>query len=323
LSSDIQPAAGAAGGPQVRHDPLSGRWTVLAAGRALRPTSFSAPPEPPRRPDSCPFCAGREDQTPPEVWSDRAPEAPRDTPGWTVRVVGNKFPAFVPGSGADGGHEVVVHGPQHAVRLQELRPDLLAAVLGAWRARLRQWATTGAGSVLVIVNEGPTAGASLEHSHSQLFASALRPPLVAAEVERLRADGCGACALAAAERAAGTRVVGAEAGLLTLCPPASGVPFEALLLPVAHDARFEARDDGGDAALAGALAALLTRLRAAVGFAPALNLVLHSAPPGEADFHWHLHILPRLSTLGGFELGSGVFIDAVDPDDAAARLRAV
>ena len=327
---------------ELRHDPLSGRWVTIAAGRAARPASFGHPGgEPERRgPLGCPFCAGQEHQTPPEVWTDRPPGGAHDSPGWMVRVVPNKFAAFGPPSllpvapveadaeraAADGAHEVVVHGPEHLVSLTELDQDVLVRVAEAWRRRLAYWRRPefGLGAVTVIVNEGREAGASLEHSHSQVFATVLRPALVQAEVARLGGADCAACDLVTAERKQGDRVVADAGGLLTVCPWASAMPLELLLVPDRHLARFEAGDDReiAVAALAEGLAGAIGRLGAVVGRVPAWNAVLHSAPPGVTDFHWHLHVYPRLATLGGFELGTGVLINVIDPDHAAERLRA-
>jgi UDPglucose--hexose-1-phosphate uridylyltransferase len=327
---------------ELRRDPLSGRWVTLAAGRAARPASFAhqaGEPEP-RGPLGCPFCAGQEHQTPPEVWTDRPEGGAADTPGWTVRVVPNKFAAFGPPSllpvapvaadaelaAADGAHEVVVHGPEHVVSLADLDRDVLARVAEAWRRRLAHWRgpAFGLGAVTVIVNEGREAGASLEHSHSQVFATVLRPALVEAEVARLGGASCAACDLVTAERKHGDRVVADGGGLLTVCPWASAMPLELLVVPDRHLARFEADEDRevARAAVAEALAGAVARLGAVVGRVPAWNAVLHTAPPGVADFHWHLHVYPRLATLGGFELGTGVLINVVDPDLAAERLRA-
>ena len=176
------------------------------------------------------------------------------------------------------------------------------------------------GAVLVIVNQGRTAGASLEHPHSQVFATVGRPDRVMAELDRLTGDTCAACATVAAERD-GPRLVGRGGGLLTICPWASAAPFEALLLPEDHRPRFEDGGPSDDHAMAAALGDLLRRFCGVAGDHAPYNLVLHSAPPGVEDFHWHLHLLPRLTTYGGFELGTGVIINVVDPDRAAEALR--
>jgi UDPglucose--hexose-1-phosphate uridylyltransferase len=327
---------------ELRQDPLSGDWVAITAGRAARPEAFLGDVGTPRGPLGCPFCPGNEHLTPPEVWAERDPGSEPDRPGWHVRVVPNLFPAFagppaaIQGNGAAGGpgglgvlyrsaptagvHEVVVHNPDHEATLADLAVPDVARAMAAWRGRLAVHDRGGFGAVLVIVNQGRTAGASLEHPHSQVFATAERPERVQAELDRLAGDGCAACATVAAERA-GPRLVAAAGELVTVCPWASAAPFEALLLPAAHVPRFGAAGPG-DAEVAAALRSLLRRFRAAAGDRAPYNLVLHSAPPGVDDFHWHLHLLPRLTTYGGFELGTGVVINVVDPDRAAEALRA-
>jgi UDPglucose--hexose-1-phosphate uridylyltransferase len=318
---------------ELRQDPFSGGWVAITAGRAARPEAFLADVGTPRGPLGCPFCPGNEHLTPPEVWADRDPGTEPDRPGWHVRVVPNKFPAFAgpPAAARNNGglyrsvptagvHEVVIHNPDHEATLADLPAPAVARVLAAWRGRLAAHRDQPLGAVLVIVNQGRTAGASLEHPHSQVFATADRPDRVQAELDRLAGDGCAACATVAAERD-GPRVVGGDGGLLALCPWASAAAFEALLLPTDHRPRFEEGDADDDAAVAATLRDLLRRFRGVAGDHAPYNLVLHSAPPGVDDFHWHLHLLPRLTTYGGFELGTGVIINVVDPDRAADALR--
>jgi UDPglucose--hexose-1-phosphate uridylyltransferase len=318
---------------ELRQDPLGGGWVAITAGRAARPEAFLADVGTPRGPLGCPFCPGNEHMTPPEVWADRDPGTEPDRPGWHVRVVPNKFPAFA-GPPAEvrnngglyrsaptaGVHEVVIHDPDHEATLADLPAAAVARSMAAWRRRLAAHRDQAFGAVLVIVNQGRTAGASLEHPHSQVFATAGRPDRVQAEVDRLAGDACAACAIVAAERN-GPRLVGANGDLLTLCPWASAAPFEALLLPAGHRPRFDQGGPGDDAAMAASLRDLLRRFRGVAGDHAPYNLVLHSAPPGVDDFHWHLHLLPRLTTYGGFELGTGVIINVVDPDRAADALR--
>jgi UDPglucose--hexose-1-phosphate uridylyltransferase len=319
---------------ELRQDPVSGGWVAITAGRAARPEAFLGDVGTPRGPLGCPFCPGNEHMTPPEVWADRDPGSEPDRPGWHVRVVPNKFPAFAgPPAGArsNGGlyrsaptagvHEVVIHNPDHEATLADLPVAAVARAMAAWRGRLAAHRDRALGAVLVIVNQGRTAGASLEHPHSQVFATAGRPDRVQAEVDRLAGAACAACATVAAERG-GPRLVGGNGELLILCPWASAAPFEALVLPAAHRPRFEQGAAGDDAALAAGLRDLLRRFRGVAGDHAPYNLVLHSAPPGVDDFHWHLHLLPRLTTYGGFELGTGVIINVVDPDRAADALRA-
>ena len=178
-----------------------------------------------------------------------------------------------------GVHEVVIHNPDHEATLADLPAPAVARAMAAWRRRLAAHRDQAFGAVLVIVNQGRTAGASLEHPHSQVFATAGRPDRVQAEVDRLAGDACAACATVAAERD-GPRLVGATGGLLALCPWASAAPFEALLLPAAHRPRFEEGDAADDTAMAAALRDLLRRFRGVAGDHAPYNLVLHSAPPG-------------------------------------------
>ncbi|HET9007726.1 MAG TPA: galactose-1-phosphate uridylyltransferase [Actinomycetes bacterium] len=336
---------------ELRQDPLGGGWVAITVGRAARPEAFLADVGTPRGPLGCPFCPGNEHMTPPEVWADRRPGTEPDRPGWRVRVVPNKFPAFAgplaaaTSNGGSGGlmepkavaprsnrglyrsaptagvHEVVIHNPDHQATLADLAMPDVARVMAAWRRRLAAHRDPALGAVLVIVNQGRTAGASLEHPHSQVFATAGRPDRIQAELDRLAGDACAACATVAAERD-GPRLVGATGELLAICPWASAFPFETLLLPAAHRPRFEEGGADDDTAMATALGDLLRRFCGVAGDQAPYNLVLHSAPPGVDDFHWHLHLLPRLTTYGGFELGTGVIINVVDPDRAADTLRA-
>jgi UDPglucose--hexose-1-phosphate uridylyltransferase len=320
---------------ELREDPFSGRLVAIAAGRAARPEAFLRDVGPSRGTLGCPFCPGHEHMTPPEVWADREPASAADGPGWKVRVVPNKFPAFAgppatpnPDGGlyraapSAGTHEVVIHSTDHDATLADLPVPQTALVLGAYRARLAAHRQDPFGSVVVIVNQGRTAGASLEHPHSQLIGTVERPELVRAELERLAGPRCAACAVVERERGGGRAVEDAGA-LLTICPWASSLPYEALLLPAEHLPRFEEGDEAGDLEVAGAIGRLLRRFGGVVGASAPYNLVLHSAPPDVADFHWHLHLLPRLTTYGGFELATGIVINVVDPDRAAAALRAV
>jgi UDPglucose--hexose-1-phosphate uridylyltransferase len=335
-----QPQAPATPPGELRDDPMTGRVVAIASGRAARPEAFLHEAAPMRGPAGCPFCTGNERLTPPELWADRDPGTGPDEPGWLVRVVPNLFPAFAgsPAPGhADataglyraepsyGAHEVIIHSPDHAAGLAELPEEDLVRVLATYRRRLAILRERGYGSVVVIVNQGKAAGASLEHAHSQVMATVRRGDLIQAEVDRLQTAACAACAVVEAERggSADGRQIEEKDGLLTLCPWASSLPYEALLLPERHQGRFEEGGDDQDHALAGALGRLLRRLQGMLGAAVPYNLVLHSAPPGVEDFHWHLHLYPRLTTFGGFEWASGIIINVVDPDKAAAAYRGV
>jgi UDPglucose--hexose-1-phosphate uridylyltransferase len=225
-----------------------------------------------------------------------------DTPGWLVRVVPNKYPAF-------DHHEVVIHSPEHARSLAELDDAQLELVAEAWRLRAGAAREAGYPHVFALVNEGQTAGASLGHSHSQLVWLAEEPPLAAAE----RGDGgCRVCEYLREELAAGERVVEERDGLVLLCPAAGRAPYECLVAPVEHEADpFASERLGAGLALA---ARALRGIHALAGPPPA-NLWLHESG------HWHLELLPRLTVFASVELGAGIYVNTLAPEEAARALR--
>ena len=250
----------------------------------------------------CPLCEGHEGLTPPEVAAVAPPGRPPDGPGWSVRTVPNKYPA-VP------GHEVVVHGPAHVLSVADVPDPVMVGSVGMWLERARVHSGAGAASVLVAVNEGAAAGASLEHSHSQIVPFARITPGAAARRAAFSA-GCPLCPPPAGH------VVRHADGLLTVCPPWSRVPYELLIVPEQHRPW---PDDS--AAVAAALADAARRLRAALGTDLSWNAILHLPPAGDrAEHHWHLELLPRLTVPASLELGAGVWVNIVDPTAAAAEL---
>jgi UDPglucose--hexose-1-phosphate uridylyltransferase len=271
---------------------------VVAPGRARRPGAGAAqiPPADQEELDGCPFCEGREDRTPPETLAlGRDGQGP-DTPGWTVRVVPNLYPAFE-------RQEVVVHSPRHARTFAELSEEETTRVAEAWRSRADSARADGFGYVHALVNEGRAAGASLPHSHSQLVWLREEPPAVTGE----RTESCGLCG-----EADSGLVVAERDGLMLRCPAAGRVPYELLLAPREHDG-----DGFQSSQLPAALALLaegIRRLRAVEGPVP-WNAWLHVGD------HWHVEIVPRLTVFAGIELGAGIYVNTLAPEDAAAALR--
>lgn len=286
-----------------RVDPLTGRQVVIAPGRAARPGAKRGEVEPPSQAelDECPFCKGREDRTPPETYAIGPPDRAPDTPGWQVRVVPNKYPAFE-------GHEVVVHTPRHVRSVAELTDEELDLVAQAWRARADGAAGEGFSYVHALVNEGKEAGASLPHSHSQLVWLRESPPAVAEE----RGSGCRLCELLARERSEQTRVVTDRDGLLASTAYAGRFPYETLIAPLEHEGD-GLRSELLPRALRG-LADIVRRLIAVEGQVP-LNAWLHSGD------HWHFELVSRLSVPAGIELGAGIYVNLLAPEEAATRLR--
>jgi UDPglucose--hexose-1-phosphate uridylyltransferase len=248
--------------------------------------------------------------TPPEVLALAPPGRAPDTPGWRVRVVPNKFPAVA-------RHEVVVHGPQHARSLGQLAPELLDDVAFAWQRRAEVARTDGVAYLHAFVNEGKGAGASLSHSHSQLAGLSGAPPGAA---DPLPAEGgpCGFCTVLGQELEAGARVVLERDGLVAACPFAGRVPYETVIAPVLCE-----RDGLTSTLLAPALrlaGEITARLHRLEGEVP-LNVWLRAGGLSGAHAHWRLEILPRLTVFAGLELGAGLYVNPLAPEEAAVRLR--
>ncbi len=258
-----------------------------------------------------------------------------DSPGWTTRVVPNLYPAL--GAGEDGpaervepdlfgsrpalgGHEVIVNAPEHATAMVELSEERFAAAVATWRERMR--AHADAAYVQLVVNEGPRAGASLPHTHAQLYALPFVPAALARERERAgayaeRTSGGGLLSDVLVEEVRrGDRLVAIDDEAALICPWASRTPYELRVIPRAPRARFE-EDETGAAMIRTAMRALATHF----GGPPQLNLWVTTAPRGAEHFHWHVDIAPRLTVKAGFELGTGVDINIYPPERAAADLR--
>lgn len=299
---------------------------MVAPARARRPGASRAAEEERDDPAGCPFCEGRESATPPETFALGPPGRRPDTPGWRIRVVPNKFPAFGPwprsGDRAEGlfarraavgRQEVVIHSPRHVRTLADLGGRELELVAGAWQERAAAAREAGFPYVHALVNEGAGGGASLAHSHSQLVWLEEEPPLV--ELERAARDAAGGCVLCRVlgeEQEQRIRVVGERDGVVLLCPFAGRQPYELLAAPLECESDpFSSRRLETALALA---ADGIRRLRVAEGPVP-LNLWLH------AGGHWHLEVVPRFGVLAGIELGAGYFVNTMAPESAAGVLR--
>ena len=302
---------------RLRRDPVTGKLAVIAPERRKRPGAPAAEPTggEAARQTPCPFCPGNESLTPPELDAIRAPGTRPDGPGWRVRVVPNKYPAF------PGGHEVIVHSPDHVRDLEALDDEAAAAVLGMYRRRLSVHLEAGARAAVIICNRGARAGASLDHPHSQLFALPVIPPLQVDELAnferfRNRYGGCLVCE-ELAKAVAESRMV-ANGPVAAWVPAASRWPYELWLAPAEHQPDFR---DASVLETAKVLRRTLAAQDAVTGGA-ALNYWLHSAPADlRGAYHWHIEMAPRTTVAAGFELATDVTIDDVDPVQAAAELR--
>lgn len=331
---------------QLRQDPVTLRWVVIAPQRARRPHTFSRAPVRPSPPSAvCPFCPGHEALTPPEVYAIRAPGSAPNAPGWLTRVVPNLYPAFGPPGVAPpaiedalfravegvGIHEVVIISPAHQADLGSLDHAALVRLIETYRSRYQTHCANATLQYLLIVsNHGREAGASIEHPHSQIFGLPLVPPAIQEEIggiNRYRRERgrCVYCDIIASEQASGKRVIFENGLFLVDAPFASRVPFETTIIPRWHTAHFEQLSDEQVDAFAEAVHQVTARLVAGL-HDPPFNLYIHTAPchaGPDLDYHWHLDLLPRLTIAAGFELGSGIMINTLAPEDAAAFLRGV
>ena len=340
--------------PELRIDPLSGHKTIVAGERSLRPGGqpTCSPPDL-IDPQSDPFADGHEDRTPAEIYALRPDRgggggAP-DSPGWTVRVVPNLYPALTPSDGAEpartdpagaeplgrgrgqpdlfaslpatGAHEVIVNGPQPVLSLAQLPVEQVIAAVEVWRERMRVHAASA--YVQLIVNERREAGASLPHTHAQLYALDFVPAAIARERERAAAYTTRTMGqsllgdLLAEEVRLRERIVAIDDEAVLMAPYASRLPFQLMLAPRQPRARFE--DEGPTGARL--LHDGLRRLARHLGSSPPLNMWVRTAPRGVKDFCWRIDVLPRLTHLAGLELSTELNLNIVAPEHAAALLR--
>jgi UDPglucose--hexose-1-phosphate uridylyltransferase len=328
---------------ELRIDPLSGHRTIVAGERSRRPGGEPrCEPPAPIDPEQDPFGEGHEDRTPPELYAIRPGGGPANSPGWTVRVVPNLYPALTPveepvahvrplelrgtpelfsSLPASGAHEVIINGPQPVLSLAQLPLEQVVAAVETWRERMR--AHAGSACLQLIVNERREAGASLPHTHAQLYALDFVPAAIARERERASAYTTRTMGqsllgdLVAEEVRRRERIVAIDDQAVLMAPYASRLPFQLMLAPRKPRARFE--DDGPTGAAL--LHDGLCRLARHLGSSPPLNLWVRTAPRGAEDFCWRIDVVPRLTHLAGLELSTDVNLNIVAPEHAAAVLR--
>lgn len=335
---------------ELRWDPLKLHWVIIATERGRRPRDFQVEPNEAEM-TSCPFCYGNEDKTPAEIFAIR-PSGPANAPNWKVRVIPNKYPVLriegeIKSKGYGlydvmtgiGAHEVIIETPQHEKGLADLSVVEVTDVLVAYRARFLDLRRDSRFRYMVLFkNHGVRAGATLAHSHSQLIAVPLTPPVAATELKICRdfyanKERCIFCDLIDFELTCGDRVVKEFPNFVSVTPYASCFPFELRLYPKKHSHDFAMMDDGQLAELAAAMKDMLLRLKTVLKDPP-YNFILHSAPPQqqrlgkpeywgslEYDYHWHIELVPRLTQIAGFEWGTGFYINPTSPEDAALFLR--
>jgi len=326
---------------ELRKDPVTGRWVIISTERRKRPNDFRlesvhVAPDP-----TCPFCEGHEHMTPRELLAHRRNGGSPNGPGWDLRVVPNQFPVLRVEGGLDrqgeglfdkmngiGAHEVIIETPRHEDTLATMADAAIEQVLWAFQERLRDLKQDHRLRYIIIFkNHGAAAGASLDHSHSQLIALPIVPREVRDEVDGAKAhfaskERCVFCDIVRQELADGRRVIAESPEMVALAPYAPRFPFETWIMPRRHQARYEDGQRHEYAALARMLGDILRRMNRMLK-SPPYNLLIHSAPMSEpADYyHWHVEIIPKLTKVAGFEWATGFYLNPTAPEEAAQVLR--
>ena len=327
--------------PELRKDPIHGMWVIISTERSRRPSDFVSEE---RRSIGgfCPLCEGNEDRTPPEIIAFRDNGTPPNSPGWSLRVVPNKFPALrIEGDLARegegvydkmngiGAHEVVIETPQHSGTLATMSLKAVENVLWAYRERIIDLRRDQRLQyVLVFKNHGVAAGASLEHSHSQIIALPIIPKRVKEEIEGAKTyfhykDRCVFCDIIRQELQKKSRVIIENKLFVSIAPFASRFPFETWVLPKTHHPSFEHMGPIHYEQAAQILSETLHRMNQVLDDPP-YNYIIHTSSFPELDrdyYHWHFEIMPKLTKVAGFEWGTGFYINPTPPEEAAEYMR--
>ncbi|KAA3634148.1 MAG: galactose-1-phosphate uridylyltransferase [Calditrichaeota bacterium] len=327
--------------PELRKDPIIGRWVIISSERAKRPSSFKAISER-HAAHLCPFCPGQEDNTPPEIIAYRSQESEPNQPGWRLRVISNKYPALVvegtlnrePKGLYDrmhgvGAHEVIIETPEHDVDIVDMKDENVKDILWAYRERMLDLERDSRLKyILIFKNHGEAAGASLEHSHSQLIATPIIPKRVSEELDGSKRyfefkERCIYCDIIRQEIADDERIVKDFDSFITVQPFAPRFPFETWIVPKSHQSSYLEMSDSDYLVLAKCLKDTLTRLKMALNDPP-FNFMIHTRPVSRESheyYHWHIEIIPKLTKVAGFEWGSGFYINPTAPEEAAEYLK--
>jgi UDPglucose--hexose-1-phosphate uridylyltransferase len=330
--------------PQLRRDPVIGRWVIIATERAKRPADYDHSHNPPNgggsipeHRDDCPFCYGNEAQTPPEVLAYRD-GSPPNTPGWSIRVVSNKYPALrVEGElnkegmgiydimNGIGAHEVIIETPRHNASLGNMQPAEVESLLWAINDRITDLRNDKRLKyIMVFKNCGPEAGATLEHPHSQLIATPVIPKRVSEELfgcdthYRLR-ERCIFCDIIKQELYDQRRIVLETEKFLVIAPFASRFPFELWMLPKRHIASFRLTNKEEMQDFSWVLREVIRKMEGVLNYPP-YNFMLHTSPCQDEElnhYHWHIELTPKLTKIAGFEWGTGFYINPTPPEDVA------
>jgi len=326
--------------PELRKDPILGRWVIISVERGKRPTDFVSPAQR-KKGGFCPFCPGNEYTTPPEILAFRPGGSKPNEPGWTLRVMPNKFPALQisgelmkQGEGlydkmnGIGAHEVIIETPEHNLSLATMTQKAVEDVLWAYYLRLTDLKKDiRLRYVLIFKNEGESAGATLEHTHTQLIGLPIVPRTVKDEMQGAKnhydlRERCIFCDIIRQELADGRRLIYENDGYLAIAPFAPRAPFETWILPKHHESAF-APQRQSFTSLAEILQRVLKQFDKILDVPP-YNFIVHTSPFNDEQneyYHWHIEFVPKLTKIAGFEWGSGFYINPVPPEEAAKFMR--
>lgn len=328
--------------PELRKDPILDRWVIISTDRQKRSSDFFLREKPQSSGGFCPFCEGNESKTPSEIFALRENSSTKNNPGWSLRVVPNRFPALTIEGDLDregvgmydkmngiGAHEVIIESPRHEDTLSTISIVKLVDVLAAYRERIVDLKKDKRFKyILIFKNHGYSAGASLEHSHSQLIALPIIPKRVLEELEGSKKhfsykERCVYCDIIHQETSQRERIISENSRYIALSPFAPKAPFEIWILPKKHECAYDKEPHDCLESLARILSEVLKRLDKALGN-PDYNFIIHTSPIGMDDldyFHWHIEIMPKLTKTAGFEWGSGFYINPISPEESTQFLK--
>ena len=328
---------------ELRRDPIVGRWAIIETENPAMPDSFLKEDQSRRHEATCQFCSGREHLTPPEIDVVRTPGSPPNAPGWSVRVVANKFPALMIEGELDkrgvglfdmcngiGAHEVVIETPDHHKDLVDLSLEEICHVIQMYQNRYLGLAKDKRFKyILIFRNFGESAGTSVEHAHSQIIALPMIPKYVLEKIEGAAnyseyRGRCIFCDTIAQEKENKERIVTENEDFIAFCPFVPRYPFETWIFPKEHDLSFRKMTDHQQRNTARILKEMLLKMKAALNN-PSYNFFIHLPPVNlgysQETFHWHIELIPQLTRVAGFEWGTGFYIIPTPPAMAAKFLR--
>ncbi len=327
--------------PQFRKDPIIGRWVIISIERAKRPMDYTSQPRV-KPAGMCPFCPGNEDKTPPEVLAYREPGKSKDSEGWWLRVVPNKYPALrVEGQvermgdgmydtmNGIGAHEVIIESPEHESSFGTYSQRQVEEIIWAYRDRAIELKKDRRFRyVLIFKNHGRESGASIEHPHTQLIAMPIVPKRVNEEMNgseryyRFK-ERCIFCDIIRQETMTANRIIDENEEFIAICPFASRFPFETWILPKKHQSHFDKLERHQVVLMGQMMSTTLGKIERTLSDPP-YNFMIHTSPTNETStpsYHWHIEIIPKLTHVAGFEWGTGFYINPTPPEQAAHFLR--